>query len=100
MTLKQNYNNSGYFNKKMIEIKYVFNSLMKSKITNIVELIKMALYNKKNRGMSLWSDIKDWLGGWPMEFTSAQEVHKKVLDRLDLGLINLKMGSGCTEYLF
>jgi len=100
LKVKQNYNNSGYFNKKIIEIKYVFNSLMKSRITNIVELIKMALYYKKNRGMSLWSDIKDWLGGWPMEFTSAQEVLSKTQGELNLCLIYLKMGSGCTEYLF
>ena len=100
LNIKQNYNNSGCFNKKIIEIKYVFNSLMKSKITNIIELLKMALLYKKNRGMSLWTDIKDWLGGWPMEFTSAEEVYSHSLNKLNLCLINLKMGNGCTEYLF
>ena len=60
----------------------------------------MAFQYKINRGMSLWTDVKDWLGGWPMEFTSAQEVLLKTQGELNLCMINLKMGSGCTEYLF
>jgi len=35
-----------------------------------------------------------------MEFTSVQEVLSKTQGELNLCLINLKMGSGCTEYLF
>ena len=35
-----------------------------------------------------------------MEFTSTQEVYKKALGEPKLSLINLKMGSNCTEYLF
>ena len=73
---------------------------MDSKIRNIHKLIKMMLTYKKNRGMALWIDIKDWLGGWPMEFSSASEVYAFSLSKLDLCLINLKMGNGCTEYLF
>ena len=71
LKVKQNYNKAGYYNKKLIEVKYIYNSLMKSKIRNIYQLIKMAFHYKINRGMSLWTDVKDWLGGWPMEFTSA-----------------------------
>ena len=100
LKVKQNYNKAGYYNKKLIEVKYIYNSLMKSKIRNIYQLIKMAFQYKINRGMSLWTDVKDWLGGWPMEFTSAQEVLLKTQGELNLCLINLKMGSGCTEYLF
>jgi len=100
LNVKQNYNKAGYYNKKLIEVKYIYNSLMKSKIRNIYQLIKMAFHYKINRGMSLWTDVKDWLGGWPMEFTSAQEVLLKTQGELNLCLINLKMGSGCTEYLF
>ena len=35
-----------------------------------------------------------------MEFTSVQEVLSKTQGELKLCLINLKMGSGCTECLF
>ena len=100
LNVKQNYNKAGYHNKKLIEVKYIYNSLLKSKMKNLFQLIKMAFHYKKNRGMSLWTDVKDWLGGWPMEFTSVQDVLSKTQGDLKLCLINLKMGSGCTEYLF
>ncbi len=60
----------------------------------------MMVTYKNNRGMALWTDIKDWLGGWPMEFTSAKEVYSYSFKNLELSLIKLKMGNGCTEYLF
>ena len=60
----------------------------------------MMVTYKNNRGMALWTDIKDWLGGWPMQFSSAKEVYTYSLNKLGLCLINLKMGNGCTEYLF
>ena len=73
---------------------------MESKIRNMYKLIKMMLIYKKNRGMALWIDIKDWLGGRPMEFSSAKEVYSYSFKILELSLIKLKMGNGCTEYLF
>ena len=100
LRIKEKYNNAGFLGKKQIEAKYIYNNLMQSKIRNIYQLIKMLMTYKKNRGMALWTDIKDWLGGWPMEFTSAKEVYSYSLNKLELTLINLKMGNGCTEYLF
>ena len=100
LELKQKYNKAGFIERKKIEITYIYQILMDSKIRNIYRLIKMIITYKKNRGMALWTDIKDWLGGWPMEFSSANEVYTYSLNKLNLCLINLKMGSGCTEYLF
>ncbi len=100
LKLKKRYNKAGFLEKKQIEITYIYEILMNSKIRNIYKLIKMMITYKKNRGMALWIDIKDWLGGWPMEFSSASEVYTYSLNKLDLCLINLKMGNGCTEYLF
>ena len=100
LEIKQKYNKAGYIEKKKIEITYIYQILMQSKIRNIYKLIKMMLTYKKNRGMALWIDIKDWLGGWPMEFSSAKEVYSFTKSKMNLCLINLKMGNGCTEYLF
>ena len=100
LEIKQKYNKADYIEKKKMEITYIYQILMESKIRNIYKFIKMMLTYKKNRGMALWIDIKDWLGGWPMEFSSAKEVYSFTKSKMHLCLINLKMGNGCTEYLF
>jgi 2-polyprenyl-6-hydroxyphenyl methylase/3-demethylubiquinone-9 3-methyltransferase len=50
--------------------------------------------------MSYYTDVKDWVGGWPMEFSSIQEVKDFARDQLDLELINITTGEANTEYLF
>jgi 2-polyprenyl-3-methyl-5-hydroxy-6-metoxy-1,4-benzoquinol methylase len=55
---------------------------------------------KKRRGMSVWHDILDWLGGLPFEVAKPEQIfdfYKKrdfVLDRL-----TTDRGSGCNEFL-
>jgi 2-polyprenyl-6-hydroxyphenyl methylase/3-demethylubiquinone-9 3-methyltransferase len=51
------------------------------------------------RGMELMTDIRDWLGGWPMEFVLDDEVVNFV-DKLGFHLKNIKKGEACTEFLF
>jgi 2-polyprenyl-3-methyl-5-hydroxy-6-metoxy-1,4-benzoquinol methylase len=55
---------------------------------------------KKNRGMDFFIDIKDWLGGYPFEHASIEEVKAFVKNKLKLELINIKTGEANTEYLF
>jgi hypothetical protein len=50
--------------------------------------------------MSFYTDIKDWLGGWPMEFSSIADVKKFADQELGLELRNIKAGEANTEYLF
>jgi hypothetical protein len=50
--------------------------------------------------MSYFTDVKDWVGGWPMEFSSVQEVKDFARDQLALELINISTGEANTEYLF
>ena len=45
--------------------------------------------HNKNRGMSWMVDIRDWLGGWPYEYASVEEVFKFVHQRFGYGLENL-----------
>jgi SAM-dependent methyltransferase len=62
----------------------------------------------KNRGMSFYHDVHDWMGGWPYESISPAQV-----DRLmsDLGMRLVRcftlegiragvFGSGCDEYVY
>jgi 2-polyprenyl-3-methyl-5-hydroxy-6-metoxy-1,4-benzoquinol methylase len=57
---------------------------------------------KKDRGMSVWYDLVDWVGGYPFETAKPEDVlhfcRKKGFD-----LVRLKTcggGLGCNEYVF
>lgn len=74
--------------------------------------VKVMRTYRNRRGMSWWHDIRDWLGGYPYESASRDEV-EAFLERLGFKLtLVLKerparwlirsglLGSGCTEYVF
>lgn len=52
------------------------------------------------RGMSRRTDIRDWLGGWPMEFAGLQETKEFCSRELGLELVNILAGEANTEYVF
>jgi 2-polyprenyl-6-hydroxyphenyl methylase/3-demethylubiquinone-9 3-methyltransferase len=55
---------------------------------------------KKNRGMAFWTDVKDWLGGWPYEPATQEEIRGFCENELGLELIKIKTGEANIEYLF
>lgn len=58
--------------------------------------------HNRNRGMSWIVDIRDWLGGWPYEYASVEEVFSFVRDRFRFTLENLISTNSLrnNEYLF
>ena len=58
---------------------------------------------KSQRGMSWSTDATDWLGGYPYEFATVEEVFSFVRQaRRDFNLVNLRVtsGRGLNWYLF
>lgn len=59
-------------------------------------------YAQNNRGMSRWHDIIDWVGGYPYEVATPEEIfdfyrkHGFTLTKLRCG----KVGLGCNEFVF
>lgn len=56
----------------------------------------------KNRGMSPWRDVVDWVGGWPYEVARPEEIFQFFRNK-GFTLINLKTagcGYGCNEFVF
>ncbi len=94
--VKRRYNECGAIGKRVMEWKHAG------------KLFKQGLRDKKwpwrvvqdynTRGMDFWTDIKDWLGGWPIEFASYREVEQWGA-RHGLRIVNAIVGEGCTEYL-
>ena len=50
--------------------------------------------------MEFWTDVRDWLGGWPMDFLRESEVIHFAENRLGLELLEMNTGEGNTEYVF
>jgi len=97
--IKGIYNNSGYLIKKIMEIFYSTYSifLMLLRFKNPFEYIKNY---KGNRGMSWHHDNIDWIGGYPYEFASIQEIisyfGKKEMYCKNINAVD---GLGCNEFL-
>jgi 2-polyprenyl-6-hydroxyphenyl methylase/3-demethylubiquinone-9 3-methyltransferase len=67
----------------------------------IVRLLKGSHPFRTDRGMSVWFDAIDWLGGLPYEYATAAEV-TAFIERLGFSRVraNLTTRSGCNEFTF
>lgn len=91
-------------------ITFLFSGLYLAGITlsgrNPVEYVRSY---SNNRGMNFWRDMVDWLGGYPYESASLEEIEEFV-SNLGFRLISKYndrpclawglFGSGCAEYVF
>jgi 2-polyprenyl-6-hydroxyphenyl methylase/3-demethylubiquinone-9 3-methyltransferase len=58
--------------------------------------------SQRGRGMRWWTDLVDWIGGWPFEVAKPEEVFAYLRDR-GFELVELRTcggGLGCNEFLF
>jgi 2-polyprenyl-3-methyl-5-hydroxy-6-metoxy-1,4-benzoquinol methylase len=100
LDIKQRYNRAGCFTKRWMELVYLWRSVAHRDWRQFLALPKFAAAYRKNRGMALMTDVRDWLGGWPMEFSSLPEVIGFADTELDMDLAGLSTGEANNEYLF
>ncbi|MFM4918697.1 class I SAM-dependent methyltransferase [Aeromonas dhakensis] len=97
--IKQRYTASSAMVRKIYEAWYVARFVLRYNPFRLGHLLKHAREYKKNRGMDFYHDVKDWLGGWPMEYTRIYDVIPFLLAR-KMKLLRTKVGEANTEYLF
>ena len=99
LDVKQKYVSSGKLYRRFMEAWYIWRFQMNRNIFLLPQLIKIMISYRKNRGMNMLTDIRDWLGGWPMEFVRDADA---ILFCKDLGfhLENIATGQANTEFLF
>jgi 2-polyprenyl-3-methyl-5-hydroxy-6-metoxy-1,4-benzoquinol methylase len=99
LNVKRRYVSSGWVVRRLMDLWYVWRFDMQKDLKNFSSFrVKMREYKHK-RGMSVFTDIRDWLGGWPMEFVGDQETIN-FCESLGLKLEKIKTGEACTEFLF
>lgn len=99
LALKRRYNLAGPRGKRWLEWRYALRwHILPALAKGRNPLAVLRQYGI--RGMTYWTDVRDWLGGWPMDFASLAETTAFCAEQLGLTLVNLKTGEGCTEYVF
>lgn len=99
LDVKKKYVSSGWLTRRYLDLWYVWRFMLNRNLLRLPEFIKRMRHHKKNRGMNIFTDIRDWLGGWPMEFVHDAEAIV-FCEKLGFRLENIKTGEACTEFLF
>ncbi len=94
--IKKSYNQRGALGKRIMEWKHASRLFVGGLRSGVMPWTVMR--NAGVRGMNFWTDIRDWLGGWPIEFASYVEVEQWAA-RHGLTIVNAVLGEGCTEYV-
>lgn len=99
LDVKQRYNKSSEWEKKKMELWYIWRFSLHGNIFVLPLLLMRIIKYKLSRGMAFYNDVKDWLGGWPMEFAKRADI-KAWAERNHLEILTMKTGEANTEYLF
>lgn len=100
MDIKRKYNQSGALTRRIMEWQYALRFTILPALRSGKNPIPMLLGWRQPRGMTYWTDVKDWLGGYPMEFAGIAETESFCADKLGLEVLNVYAGEANTEYLF
>jgi 2-polyprenyl-3-methyl-5-hydroxy-6-metoxy-1,4-benzoquinol methylase len=96
---KQTYNAAGSLRKRWMEWRHAWRATIRPSLKKFQNPFRQ-IFRARSRGMSYWTDVRDWLGGWPMEFAGIAETKQFCSQQLDLELLHMDAGEANTEYLF
>jgi 2-polyprenyl-3-methyl-5-hydroxy-6-metoxy-1,4-benzoquinol methylase len=99
MRIKKAYNAASPMRKKLMELHHQLVHIILPQL-KAGRSVLQAIRDYGSRGMSIWTDTKDWLGGWPMEFARLAETRDRVAKDAGLEMVHVLNGEGCTEYVF
>jgi SAM-dependent methyltransferase len=99
--IKKFYNESGPFEKKIMESGYISYHLFRLLIRGNNPFTYFKNFRKK-RGMSWKHDLIDWLGGYPYDYASTQEIFTLFREKYGMEMVNIKTTNyiGCNQFLF
>ncbi|MFH1445138.1 MAG: class I SAM-dependent methyltransferase [Nanoarchaeota archaeon] len=101
LIIKKMYNRSSNLGKYLIEAFYMtaYLSAYTVKMKNPFSHIRD--YYKTKRGMNFRTDVTDWLGGYPYEFATTEEIYHFMKKEFpDFDLVNMKTVKGLANNWF
>jgi len=99
LDIKRRYNLASPLGRIAMEARYIWRHLCHGNLSEFLRLPLTAREYRRSRGMALMTDVRDWLGGWPMEFSAVREV-VDFCDRAGLEPVKLTAKEANAEYLF
>ncbi|HEV2109737.1 MAG TPA: class I SAM-dependent methyltransferase [Gammaproteobacteria bacterium] len=99
LEVKRRYVSSGWLTRRYMDCWYVWRFMLGRRLSRFPAFCKRAWEYKKSRGMSLFTDIRDWLGGWPMEFVYDADA-VKFCEGLGFRKLKMLTGEANTEFVF
>ncbi len=100
LDVKKRYLAAGWWGQRRLELWYVWRFGLSGSLNWLPRLVRQIREHRRVRGMSYYTDVRDWLGGWPMEFSSIADVKRFAAEDLRLELVRIADGHANTEYLF
>ncbi|MCZ7559488.1 MAG: class I SAM-dependent methyltransferase [Burkholderiaceae bacterium] len=99
LDVKRRYVSAGWLTRRWMDLWYVWRFQMGRKMSALPAFLARMREYKKNRGMNIFTDIRDWLGGWPMEFVYDADAIR-FCENLGFRLEKIATGEANTEFLF
>jgi SAM-dependent methyltransferase len=102
LKVKKLYNQSPFPIKRLMELGYLLRYRVLPELIRFQNPVASYRNYQRDRGMSVWIDIRDWLGGYPYEFANCGELFRFCSRELGLTLVNLRSVNnlGLNELLF
>jgi len=90
LKIKRLYNSSGGVGKRILELLYIGQEVVVT-LTHLKNPLSNIRNYHSKRGMNFRTDVTDWLGGYPYEFATVEEIFTFVKDKYpDFNLVNIK----------
>jgi 2-polyprenyl-6-hydroxyphenyl methylase/3-demethylubiquinone-9 3-methyltransferase len=100
LEVKQRYVAAGKWKRNWMVLWYLWRFSLCKNPFRLPALLRTMKEYQKSRGMSYLTDVRDWIGGWPMEFSHDQDVIDLFEEELGFELVKIFQGEANTEYLF
>ncbi len=104
LDVKRRYNAAGAAGRRRMEWWYIWRFGLGRNVllypVRLPRLLRQVYDRRRQRGMSYMADVRDWLGGWPMEYADDQAVVDRLAAQHGQTLVNVATGEACTQFLF
>jgi SAM-dependent methyltransferase len=100
IAVKKRYNRASPIGKRCMEAHYIVRHTLLPMLVRFQNPLREIRTYSERRGVDYLTDVRDWLGGFPYEDATVQEVLLFGNRKLGLNLINIATSPTLVEYLF